>query len=471
MEIVTSQSNLADRFNKWIQESIMIKLMSIGFLVLILLIPSSWIDNVISERQQRAEEVMTEVANKWSGSQTLTGPVLVVPFRKLQVIDHGKDGKEITETVEKAFFLPETLNIKGNITPEKLNRGIFDAVVYESTLDINSTFKAPDFKALSVSEDMVLWKDAYMVLGIADVRGISDNLSFRIGDLSLQAEPSNNIGVLTEQNSNAPSRARDSQTVLSQSIKSGILVKLPSQNENDLAKPVAIKLKLKGSSRLDFIPAGKTTTVNLKGPWADPSFDGEFLPEDRNITETGFTADWKVLHFNRPFSQQWVGQDQQLSHANFGMKLLLPVDQYQKSMRTSKYSVLIILLTFMALFLVEITQKVRIHPFQYILIGAALTIYYILLLSISERWGYNTAYGIASVATVILVSLYSVSFFRNTKLTALFTALLVLIYSFIFVIIIQQDASLLLGSIGLFIIVAALMYFSRRVNWYGNKEL
>lgn len=470
MEIVTPQSNLIERFNKWIQESIMIKLMSIGFLILILLIPSSWIDSLIYERQQRAESVMNEVADKWSGSQTLTGPVLVVPFRKQQVIDHGQEGKEVREIVDKAFFLPETLNIKGKISPEVLHRGIFDAVVYESNLDIQSSFKSPDFKSLSVPEDMILWKDAYMVFGISDVRGISDNLSFRVGDISLPAEPSNNIGLQTDQVSKPTGEVYYPQAATSQSTKSGILVKLDVESEKDLAKTVAISLKLKGSSRLDFIPVGKTTAVSLTGPWADPSFDGEFLPDNRKITDAGFIADWKILHFNRPFSQQWTGQDQSLSDANFGMKLLMPVDQYQKSIRTSKYSVLIILLTFMALFLVEITQKIRIHPFQYILIGAALTIYYVLLLSVSEQLGYNSAYIIASCATVILISLYSVSFFRNIKLTALFTSLLVIFYSFIFVIIIQQDFSLLIGSIGLFIIVGALMYFSRRVNWYGAGQ-
>jgi inner membrane protein len=177
----------------------------------------------------------------------------------------------------------------------------------------------------------------------------------------------------------------------------------------------------------------------------------------------------EVLHFNRPFSQQWTGNGVELSGADFGVKLLIPVDQYQKSTRTSKYGILIILLTFMALFLVEIIQKIRIHPFQNILIGAALIIYYILLLSFSEHIGYDMAYIISSIATVALISLYSTTFFRNTKLVVLFTALLVLFYTFIYVIILQQDFSLLLGSIGLFLIIGSLMYFSRKVNWYGEK--
>jgi inner membrane protein len=178
--------NLLERFNRWIQESIMVKLFSIGFLILILLIPSSWIDDLIYERQQRADQVMDEVANKWSGAQTVSGPVLVIPYRKLEVIDRGKEGKETHEIVAKAFFLPGQLNITGNVKPEVLHRGIFDAVVYESSLNVQSVFDAPDFKTLQISEEMVLWKDAYMVFGISDLRGISENPAFTLGNRSLQ---------------------------------------------------------------------------------------------------------------------------------------------------------------------------------------------------------------------------------------------------------------------------------------------
>lgn len=465
METLPQPMNILERFNRWIQESIMVKLFSIGFLIIILLIPSSWIQDMIVERQQRAEQVMSEVADKWSGSQTISGPVLVIPYRKQEVIDHGKEGKEIREHVEKAFFLPEQLDIKGTINPEILHRGIFDAVVYESALEIKSNFNQPDFKNLSIADDMVVWKDAYMIFGITDLRGISDNPTFVVGDKTLSAEPSNNIGVSVKRTPNEANSEYETLEPRNAGSSNGIIVKLNWENQA-FNENVKIKLNLKGSRRLDFVPAGKTTSVKLSGPWSDPSFDGEFLPATREVSESGFTASWKVLHFNRPFSQQWTDNNQQLSGADFGIKLLIPVDQYQKSIRTSKYGVLIILLTFVALFLVEITQKIRIHPFQYILIGAALTIYYTLLLSFSEHIGYNLAYIIASFATVILISLYSISFLQNARLTILFSLVLVIFYAFIFVIILQQDYSLLLGSIGLFLIVGLLMYFSRKVNWY-----
>jgi inner membrane protein len=465
--------NLFERFNRWIQESIMVKLFSIGFLILILLIPTAWIEDLIYERQNRADAVIDEVADKWSGSQKISGPILVIPFKTQEVIDRGKEGKEIREKTEKAFFLPENLEIAGDVSPEILHRGIFDAVVYQSSLKINSSFAKPDFKSLNVADYNVQWKDAYMVFGITDLRGISDNPVFLSGDKGLTAEPSNNIGVTTRNDRNqghsvyAYDEDRPAPTALS---SNGIITKLNWENADSFQSDLNVKLNLKGSRRLDFVPAGKTTSVKLSGTWNNPSFDGEFLPADRKITETGFTASWKVLHFNRPFSQQWTENNQELSGADFGVKLLIPVDQYQKSIRTSKYGVLIILLTFMALFLVEITQKIRIHPFQYILIGAALIIYYILLLSFSEHIGYNVAYILASVATVILISLYSTTFFSSKKLSILFSILLLVFYAFIYIIILQQDFSLLLGSIGLFLIIGTLMYFSRKVKWYSEVK-
>ncbi len=458
------QLSIFDRFNNWIQESITVKLGSIGFLVLILLIPSAWIEDLISERQQRSTDVIHEVGEKWSKSQTLTGPVLVIPYIKQTVIDRGKEGQEIREHIERAYFLPEQLDIDGTVEPERLKRGIFDAVVYQSQLKFQSKFMMPDFESLKIQEDLVQWKDAYMILGITDLRGISEDPAFTVGANKFPTEPSSKLGISVLSQNELYPHDRDLSTT-------GIKAKLNWTSKENFSGTVSINLDLKGSQRLDFIPAGKNTTVKISGPWADPSFDGEFIPQSREVSETGFSATWKVLHFNRPFSQQWTEENQNLSGADFGVKLLVPVDQYQKSMRTSKYGVLIIVLTFISLFLIEVTQKIRIHPFQYILIGAALIIYYSLLLSISEQLGYDIAYLIASSATVILITFYSVSFLRKTRLAVLLSLLLTIFYSFIFVIIQLQDFSLLIGSIGLFLIIGVLMFFSRKISWYSEPTV
>lgn len=470
MENLTPQTGIIERFSRWLQESIMVKLASMGFLILILLIPGAWINNVIEERQNRSAEVIREVSESWSGPQTLSGPILVVPFIVKEVIDLGKNGKEIREHTEKAYFLPQTLNGKAVVSPEKLSRGIFDAVVYQSAINITATFDKPDMKSFAGEIDVIQWQDAYMVFGISDSRGISDSLAFTFRGKSFTAEPSGNIGVSI---SSTPSpdrsmRYQSSQAATHTTAGSGIVVKTPGIEAEDFAGQVNVTMKLKGSGRLNFTPVGKSTAVRIEGAWPDPSFDGAFLPDDRNVTTDAFWGEWKVLHFNRPFAQQWKNNEESIENADFGVRLMVPVDQYQKSTRSSKYSILVILLTFMALFLVEITQRIRIHPFQYILVGAALTIYYILLLSISEHTGYNTAYLIASSATVALVTAYSSTFLAGRRLVSLFGMLLTVFYGFIFIIIQEQDYSLLIGSIGLFLIVALLMYFSRKVKWYDS---
>lgn len=446
-----SFASLFDRLNSWIRESITIKLMSIGFLVLILLIPSVWIESLISERQGRADSVVREISDKWSGEQTIAGPVLVIPFVQREKIDKGKDGIEIREWKEKLFLLPEQLIVNGTVNPQRLHRGIFEAAVYESELKLKAVFKFPDFKKLNLDARDMEWREATLVTGLSDMRGITKNPILEIDGRQLAGEPSNQIGLSS---SDAGGR--------------GIVAALGWQSETDFTGSVTLQLSLKGSTLLYFIPTGKTTQVSLEGPWANPSFDGNFLPVNRTLSETGFKADWQVLHYNRPFSQEWIGTSQQLSSSEFGVRLLIPVDQYQKTTRTAKYSVLIILLTFVSLLMVEIIRKVRIHPFQYILVGAALIIYYTLLLSLSEHLGYNMAYGVATLATVTLISLYVASFLPNKKLVAVFASLLAFFYLFIFVIIQLQDYSLLLGSAGLFIILGVIMFFSKKIRWYAE---
>jgi inner membrane protein len=442
--------SLLDRFNKWLSESIMIKLISIGILMLVLLIPSSFVEDLIYERQMRADGVVAEVASKWAGQQTLAGPVLVVPFRKTETVKEWTAGVEhsrLVETIHKAYFLATNLSIDGNVSPEVLHRGIFDVSVYDSKITLNASFGDLNFSKWNISDDQVIWGDAELVLGISDLQGIHEIPKIRSGNLSLESESTAHAG-------------------LAYGGSTGIVVPFDWKARGDMLKEFTIALDLKGSQQLYFIPAAQNTSVSVSGKWNSPSFDGKTLPTTREVTDSAFNATWKVLFFNRAFSDQWIDEDQSMTGTEFGVRLLIPADQYQKSMRTAKYEALIILLAFTALFLVEITRKVRIHPFQYILVGIALTIYYTLLLSISEHMGYNAAYAIASIATVLLLSLYSMTFLKTKGLVVLFSAVMAVFYVFIFVIIQAEDFSLLIGSIGLFLIISVAMYFSRNIKWY-----
>lgn len=455
--------NIADRISTWIRESIMIKLMSIGILILILLIPSSWIISIMEERQTRANEVMDEVAGKWSGPQSLAGPVLVIPFTRVEKVETGKE-IELRTVTDYAFFLPTTLTVTGDIAPQVLHRGIFDVAVYESVLDFEAAFGKPDFQALGIAAESVLWNEARISTGISDLRGIADTPAFTAGGKQLSVEPTSDIRYGYTESGYA------SENVAPRQRSSGVEALLGWTSAEDFQQAVHVRLSLKGSSVIRFLPVGKSTDVTLQGPWSDPSFEGEFLPSTRTIDNSGFKATWKVLHFNRPFAQEWLGAGRAFEKYDLAARLIIPADQYQKSIRTAKYGILVIILSFTALLMVEISRKIRIHPFQYILIGVALIIYYSLLISLSEHVGYDMAYLIATLATVTLVTLYARSFLDDRRLLFLFSGLISFFYLFIFVIIQAQDFSLLIGSVGMFLVIASMMYFSRSIQWYGEPS-
>lgn len=443
----------------WFGESVLIKLALIGILTLLLLIPASWIQDLILERQARQDEVIKEISDKWSGSQLVEGPVMVLPYKTL-VKQKDAIGKiSYREVLTNIYILPETLNIISKVEPEVLHRGIFDAVVYNTKLRINGKFSPLELKKSGIDPGMILWDKVKLDIGVSDLKGLKNNPSIKLGNAVYDVEPDFSSLKLFKNN----------------------LIILPdlSQGRNT-ALNFSFDLDLRGSSDLNFTHLGKTTTVKIEGKWNNPSFTGRYLPEDRKITKDSFTATWKMPYFNRPFPQQWVEENAVMhtgvvntagNDASFGVKFILPVDQYQKTMRSAKYAILIILLTFISLFFTELLNKRKVHLLQYVLIGAAMTIYYTLLLSFSERVGFNIAYLISSVATVALIGIFIASLLKNRKPAIVFAGILSIFYSFIFVIIQLQDLALLFGSVGLFIIVAVMMYLSAKIEWGKNTPI
>ncbi len=436
----------------WLQESVTVKLMFIGLLTLMLLIPSLLVMNLIDERSRRQGEMELDISDKWSGSQLIQGPVLVIPYKKY-VNEKDANNKDVTkEIIENAYILPGALNFKSTVKSKILNRGIFETVVYNTLIKVNGDFKA-ELNKLSISPEQLLLNKAKITFSISDLKGLKTNPVIKSNYQTLQAEPVFNEKGL---------------------FSNGLQANIDLTGAIEKTIPFDFILDLKGSQELRFLHSGKTTTVDVTGDWKTPSFDGRYLPDDRKVDDKGFTAKWRMLYFNRPFAQQWAANDTLLNDmhkhddALFGVKLKLPVDQYQKTMRTSKYGILIILLTFISLFLTEMISKQKIHVFNYILIGAALVIYYTLLLSFAEQIGYNWAYLIASAATIGLVAGFIASLLKNKKAAILFTIILTVFYMFIYVIIQLEDLALVIGSVALFIIVSILMYCSRKINWDNN---
>lgn len=425
-----------------------IKGVIVGFLILIMLIPSAFIMNLVSERSERQREVAAEVSSKWAGSQTITGPMLVIPYNE-SIQD--KEGK-VTVYEKFAYFLPNHLNINGKLQPEIRHRSIFNIAVYKSDLTIQGDFAPLSIEKLNIPKADLHTERAFICMGINDFRGIEEQLNIQWNDSSYTF----NAGL-------------PDNSIITNGVNTGI-----NLNEEAISKSnrFTIQLRIRGSERLSFTPVGKTTEVHFTSPWTNPSFDGSFLPLTTPvITENGFTADWKIQHLNRNYPQSWKNEKYDIGSSDFGITLLQPVDSYSKTMRSVKYAILFIALTFGLYFFVEILQKTTVHPVQYVLIGLALSIFYTLLLSISEYLRFNIAYAIASTATVLLITFYTYSLFAKWKIALLFGGLLAMLYSFIFILIQLQDGALLFGSIGLFILIAIIMYYSRKIDWYGKNVI
>lgn len=411
-----------------------IKALLIFILVLLLLIPSMMIMGLISEREQRQMEAKGEVSGKWGDAQTVTGPVLVIPY-------YPKPG-----VLSNAFFLPERLKVNGKLLPEIRRRGIYEVAVYTSSLSIEGAFSKLDLKELNIAPEQAILKDAYLAIGIDDMRGISNQAGVQWNGQHYFFNP----GVPA-----------------SEVFPNGMQVKVPlSLSDSGIVTGTfAVNLELKGSDQLFFSPVGKTTAVELNSNWSSPSFAGSFLPNTRNLDAKGFNAAWQVSNLNRNFPQNWVGNAVNLHAADFGVKLFLPVDTYQQSTRAVKYAILIIGLTFLVYYFIELLQRYSVHPLQYILIGVALCVFYTLLIALAEQLNFSIAYVISALLTIFLISVYTASVLRSTRLGVVIAGTLSVLYGFIYVIIRSEDQSLLMGSLGLFIILAVVMYFSRRIKW------
>lgn len=435
-----------NRFNAWLKRSVLVKIGTIGFLILILLIPSSMIESVIYERQSRAEEAIDEISSKWGEAQVVVGPIVQLPYRRILT---GKSG---TQTIrEFAYFLPSKLKVKGKLNAEQLNRGIFDAVVYGAAFDISFAYSSEELAKLELDPASIDWSAAKLLFGFTDLRGLTAVPKLSYQGVQLPFEAFHPI---------------DQQEL---PMAQYLAASLPNLSSLANLSAVSLQVNLRGSKFLSFVPLGNESEINLEGNWPDPGFDGKFLPVQRQVNDSGFKATWSVLGFNRPFAQQWRNVcPPELANSLASVNLLMPVDQYQKSMRSAKYGMLVVLLSFLALFLTEILLKIRIHPFQYLLIGAAMVLFYILLLSFSEQIGFSYSYLLSTSLVVLLISAYSLSIFG--KWLHSFTLLVVLtgFYGYVFVLIQQQQYALLLGSLGLFVVLAILMYVSRRINWYQD---
>jgi inner membrane protein len=442
-----------DRFRQWTRTSVTLKLISIGFIILILLIPLNFVEELVRERSYRNEDVQNEISQSWGPSQGIYGLAMSVPFsRVVREFDGQQKATSVNYVRSVMTYYPETFKVDGNIKPETLKRGIFQSVVYDSELNISGAFLPPPVD-LGLNEEIIVhWEEAYVTFMLGSLSRVSNNPEMTWAGQKLDMEPTN-------QNEG----------------HAGLQIKVPLTTETSGLQEFNFTIGFKGSRSLYFAPLAKENSVKLSSTWPSPKFDGSFLPAERNVTNSGFSSEWKVLHLNRPLAQRFEGgpASQTFGDYEFGVDLLLPVDHYTQTDRAAKYAVLLIALTFALFFMIQIIKKVQIHPMQFLLVGLALSIFYTLLLAISEHLSFSKAYVIAAASVIGLITAYFHAAIRRTSLTIITFVVLSALYLYIFTILQLEDYALLMGSIGLFLALALVMMSSRNFDWYNlrsNKE-
>ena len=407
-------------------------------LVLLLQIPVALIDGTIAERRTTRTAAFAEVSETWGGHEQLTGPILTVP-----VLEPTANGPE---TVLSRRFLPRTLSVHGRVETEVRRRGIFDVPLYVARLHVEGTFAVPAER----HPKTVLWDRASVALGVSNAKAIRVASPLSFGDRKLPWEPG---------------------TADVPFLESGVQVAVPFSSPPAGPIPFAFDVTLAGSGRLAVVPSGDETVVTLASPWPDPSFEGGSLPVERRVGQSGFEATWRTMNLGRGFPASWTSPQEvtreRLASSAMGVSFLSPVDTYRTNERAVKYQLLFLGLTFAAFVLFELLAPLRIHPVQYLLVGFALCLFYLLLLSFSEHFGFTRAYAIAAADVVALVTAYVRFVLRKGSRAVALGGFLAVLYAFLFVLLQIQDYALLVGSIGLSLLLGGVMWFTRHVDWYA----
>jgi len=453
---MNNESN-ANKIARWLKNSITARMFTIGVLSLVLLIPLAMVEELIKERSQRQKSIVTEINDKWGEAVTIYGPVLKIPYRHFREKKITNENLAITtesfEEIKHLYLFPDDLNINSTIDPEMKKRGIYKTVVYKSVSQLEGSFSIEALQNYEIPEENILWEKAKIILNTSNLKGVDEQMNIKINNENYSFSSKYHA----QNNKQLPG-------------KELFLMESEVLSEVEFFKNEQLKFKMKisvnGSSEISFVPIGKSTEAVMKSDWKTNSFKGNFLPyNDDKITANGFNAKWKILDINRPFPQVFENNLPDLTQYAFGVNLMVPVDEYQKSERATKYGFLVIGLTFLLFFLIQTISKIPIHPFQYLMIGLGLVMFYTLLISISEHSSFLKAYLIAGISVILMISLYSRSVLAGWKFPLFIGTSLLALYSFIYIIIQLESYALLVGSIGLFMILAGVMYVSRKIDW------
>jgi inner membrane protein len=424
--------------------SVTVKALLIGAIVLVLLVPLMLLRGLVSERSTLREQAYTKVAEGWGGSLVTSGPVLVVPIERVVT----EDFKARTERRDM-YVLPTRLdaNVDLRLEPEPRYVGIYGIPVYLASVQVEGTF---DFSALRIQAlpgVKYLWNEARVRLPLSQVQSLREVKQASFAGQALELGPA------------APGEL--------QGVEAPVDL---SEIVNGRAAGFRFETVVAGSRNLSILPLGSRTSVSLQANWPHPSFQGAFLPVERAISASGFSARWQVLELNRSYRQVWTQGEvdaDTLAASAFGVGLYQAVDVYQRGERAIKYALLFIALTFLTFFAWEQVTRIRLHPLQYLLVGLALSTFYLLLIALSEHIAFAWAYLTAAIALVLLIGVYIAGALRSRLRGSAAGTAMAVVYAVLYVLVLSEDYALLLGAIVLFAALAAVMLVTRRIDWYG----
>lgn len=442
------------------------KFFTLGVLCLLLLIPASLVWLLVSEREDRARDVANDIAQTWGGTQRITGPFIVVPyeFEETRIVDD----EETTITLRReAVFLPQALDITADATTQMRSRGIFDVTVYSADITLTGNFTTPSATAITQDPTRFLWNQARLSLAVSSTRSVRNAVNLDMDGQLRPFEPS--LGITRSGPISTSSSERSHISDMA-----GMHVPMLFER-GPRGFDFTIQLALNGSDSLYFSPAARETTASLTSPWPHPSFTGATLPQASDISETGegFSAQWSVPHLSRaaPLAFELLGNSylQQLRNGSFGVHFFQPVDYYASVDRALKYAILFIGIVFLSAFVIEVRTNKRVHVVQYVFVGLALVLFYVLLLSLSEHLGFLRAYLIAGSATALLIGAYCARSLESRASGGLVMGLTASVFGVLYLFLRLEDYALLAGSIFAFGVLATTMFATQKIDWSGNN--
>jgi inner membrane protein len=440
---------------QFLAENTAMRLVITATLVLLMLIPLALVGSIVDERHMAYEEVLADISGTWGREQVLTGPILIVPYTEHHEVTETKVDNLGTEYLVKrliaknfrAVILPEYLSLEGKMHPEYRYRGIYKSLVYGQEVTLNGSFAKVETQIRSLSEPDKLygihWDKAIVAVGMSDPKGIARVQALTFGGASVDLAPGTRAPELLSSGFHAP-------------LSIGAITEAKFN----------LEMKIKGSDGFRLAPLGKLTEMNLSSIWAHPSFYGDLLPASHEIKKSGFKARWSIPHLVRSYPQNWIleGNAYRLDAFSAGVRLFEPVTLYTEATRAVKYGILFIALTFLTLVLMELVTRVRPNMMQYAMIGIALSLFYLLLIALSEHIGFNLAYVIAAGSVIAMNSLYSLAMLSKKKLALIVMIVLIALYAVLFMILRAEGHALLAGSLLLLAAVAATMFFTRNLH-------